>query len=69
MPLFKGCEDFPEPGNIEERIHISRNNKCLLVINAELHAGEWPPKLGRGKRLPSRSESLAKALKKGLDRL
>lgn len=54
--------------NIEEKIDIPRKNKCLVVINAELHTGEWPPRLGRRKN-PTRSEFLAKALKKGLNRV
>ena len=54
--------------NIEDKIKISRKNKCLMVINAESHFGEWPPRLGKIK-IPTRSEVLAKALKKGLNRV
>lgn len=57
---------FEDPiRSIEERIHISRNNKCYLVLNAENHSGEWPPKLGI-KKLPTRTGVLMKDLKKGL---
>lgn len=55
-------------GNIEDKISIFRRNKCLVVINAELHTGEWPPRLGT-KRTPTRSEALTKSLKKGMNRV
>lgn len=55
-------------GNIEDKIEILRRNKCLVVINAELHFGEWPPRLG-GRKIPTRGEALAKALSKGVNRV
>jgi hypothetical protein len=66
-----------EINNIEDKIKISRNNKCYLVINAELEteystgsALSSRPRLGSfGKTPKTRSEALGEALRKGLARV